>query len=149
MCNVDESVNKCSRKYSCIPFTSWRYEINVNRIGDMLERQFCSACMFTVIHRYLKTRVRYLRKHSSGWNITSGASACDCHYFVRSSRMIRVNFNVIVERTQLISWLTPLPCNSLSWKLLSFSQLRNLFSLLSCLHSAIFTCWEHIFKYRL
>jgi hypothetical protein len=67
---VDETVNKCNGKFSRVAFTSWGYEINFDRIGDMVERHFCGACIFIAIHRYLKTAVRYLRKYASGCNIT-------------------------------------------------------------------------------
>jgi len=70
MCNVDETVNKCNRKFSRVAFTSWGYEINFDRLGDMVERHFCSASIFTVIHHYLETAVRCLIKYASGCNIT-------------------------------------------------------------------------------
>jgi hypothetical protein len=49
MRNVDETVNKCTGKVSRVAFTSWGYEINFDRIGDMVERHFCSASIFTII----------------------------------------------------------------------------------------------------
>ena len=70
MRNVDETVNKCYRKFCRVAFPSWGYEVNFDGIGDMVERQFGCASIFTVIHRYLKTAVQYVRKYASGCDIT-------------------------------------------------------------------------------
>jgi hypothetical protein len=70
MRNVDENVNKCNRMFSGIAFGSWGYEINFDRTGGMVERHICRASILTVIHRYLKTAVRYLREYASDCSIT-------------------------------------------------------------------------------
>jgi len=42
MHNVDESVNKCCRKYPHVTFTSWGFQIDVGRI-DVTFQRLCSA----------------------------------------------------------------------------------------------------------
>jgi hypothetical protein len=67
---VDETVNKCNRKFSHATFIPWGFEITFDGTGDRAERQFCIASIFTATHGFLKTAVRYLRKYASGCNIT-------------------------------------------------------------------------------